>query len=250
MNVFFIVEELAKEIFKSENDISFCKRVWSTDQSIYQNRLKALGFRNKQKVLDAGFGMMQWSYALLNICKEVYGIEFDDERFKFAQALSKKLQICNFNIFQGSVEKMPFDDGFFDGIFSYSVIMLTDYRKTLNEFYRTLKKGGTLYFNANGLGWYIYNIIEEPNKTNDFSPRSRSIEVLKNTMRYYRGEKLLGKEIMIDKDLLYDDLLKTGFKNILIEGEGKIKTTDYDIKPFFKDTYYNEIGVFEVLCQK
>lgn len=250
MNLSEKINFLALKTFKSVNDINFCNRVWSADQAVYQKRLKALGFHEMENVLDAGFGMMQWSYALSKMNNKVYGIEFSNERYKFACELAEKLSIQNFFPYQGSVEDMPYEDEFFDGIFSYSVVMLTDYRKSLREFYRTMKKGAFLYFNANGLGWYIYNIIEEPNKSVDFSPRERAIGVIRDTLRYYSGKKIHGNEIIIDKDLLYDDLVTMGFKNIVIEGEGKINITDEIINPFFKETYYNQTGVFEVLCQK
>jgi len=125
-----IIELLAQKNFVSENDINFCNRVWNTDTSLYERRLKGLGFFDKNVILDAGFGMMQWSYVLSKLNNKVYGIEFNEERYKFACELKEKLNIQNFYPFRGSIENMSFDDNLFDGIFSYSVIMLTDYRKS------------------------------------------------------------------------------------------------------------------------
>jgi hypothetical protein len=44
----------------SGNDAEFFGRVWSQDLTVYENRLRAIDFEGKDRVLDAGFGMGQW----------------------------------------------------------------------------------------------------------------------------------------------------------------------------------------------
>ena len=46
------------------NDKLFIQRVFSKGLDSYINRLEAIGFTKKSKVLDAGCGYGQWSIAL------------------------------------------------------------------------------------------------------------------------------------------------------------------------------------------
>ena len=65
-----IIDKLTSEL--KDNDADFFKRVWNTNIEIYSNRLKAIGFENQEKVLDAGFGMGQWIIALSELNTNVY----------------------------------------------------------------------------------------------------------------------------------------------------------------------------------
>lgn len=235
----------------TKNDRDFSKRVWGTKQSVYINRVKAINFIDKSHVLDAGCGFGHWTEALRKLNKKVTGIEYSDLRFDFCKKIKEFLTQENADYVKGNIESMPFEENTFDAIFSYSVIYCTDYRKSLKEFYRVLKPGGVLYFNTNGLGWYLYNLIEGHNNTENFDTRKMAIETFSNSLSYYsQGKHNQGKYIITPKQTIVNELVKLGFKNSVIGDEGTINTNNVEIPSFFKGGYYDEEGVFEVLAKK
>lgn len=58
----------------------------------------------------------------------------------------KRFQQANLSIdlYEHSIEELPFDDNSFDLIISESTTAFTDIQKSLSEFYRVLKLKGTL----------------------------------------------------------------------------------------------------------
>lgn len=234
------------------NDSDFFKRIWQTSTEVYKNRIEAIGFTNANIVLDAGCGFGQWTLALSQLNKEIEALELNETRIETCKTLFKELQIKNTKFKKGNIECLPYQDNTFDLVFSYSVIFLSDYRKALKEFYRVMKSGGKLYFNTNGLGWYLYNLMDGHNESTNFSSKKMAIVALKNTLSYYAlGNTEPGVSIITPKKIIIDDLEKIGFKNIIVDSEGCIKTNNFiSAKSFFKGDYYGEEGVFEVLAEK
>lgn len=246
------VEELSG-IFTKDVDKDFSKRVWNSDPSIYTSRLRAIDFQGMKKVLDAGCGMGQWLYALSQINDHVTGVEYDKQRSDFTKKLMGSIAETNTRVMQGSVEQLDFPDDTFDAVFSYSVILCTDYRKALKEFYRVLKPGGKLYFNTNGLGWYIYNLIHTHNDSKGFSSREMAEVAIKVSLHYYAtNEFKRGKyaAIITPQEVVMSDLSNLGFKNIISAPEGTINLKNETIRPFFKGEYEGLEGVTEYLCAK
>ncbi|MDP2385504.1 MAG: class I SAM-dependent methyltransferase [Bacteroidota bacterium] len=235
------------------NDKGFFGRVWQTSDEVYLDRLKAIGFENFNHVLDAGFGFGQWMLPLSKLNKKVSGIEFAQNRFETVKKMFDELKLSDIDLRNGSIEKTTFDDNSFDAIFCYSVILCTDVNKTLTEMHRVLKKGGKFYLNSNGLGWYIYNMLEDHNPASDFSPRQMAIETIENTINYLAtGKTEPGKLTCTSKAYLISRAEAAGFKLLEVNGEGKINLFPDKVQPksFFKDTYYDREGVFELLLEK
>jgi ubiquinone/menaquinone biosynthesis C-methylase UbiE len=95
----------------------------------------------KCKVLDIGCGeAMAYDY-LLN--HDYYGLDCCEEVLEIARqkvAKPKQLKL-------GMIEEIPFEDGFFDVIWSrHSLEHSSDIKKTLDEILRVLKPGGLLIF--------------------------------------------------------------------------------------------------------
>lgn len=241
----------ADSAFTSENERAFCKRVWSTDPEIYQTRLKAIGFKGFGRVLDAGSGMGQWTLALARLNGKVDAIEISEERITFTKAVFQK---CNSDtgIVQGSIEKMNYTDESFDAVFCYSVLLCTDYKASLREFYRVLKPGGKLYFNTNGLGWYLYNLIDGHNATSDFDPRKMAAETISNTLEYLSsGQHESGKSLVMPAHSTLQFCEEIGFEINASGGEGTLNPGGVEnLRSFFKASYHDYEGVYEVLCTK
>ena len=108
---------------------------------------------------------------------------------------------------QGRHRSLPFNDETFDGIFSYSVVYLTDWRKSLAEFARCLKPDGLLYVNTNGLGWYLLDFVEDRQSVEGYSSKVMARDALANTIRYYsENRREEGHCIVMPSDIVVSHL--------------------------------------------
>lgn len=234
----------------SNKDQEFLDRIYSDGLEKYEKRIQQYGLVGKKNVLDAGSGFAQWSIALSKHNDKVTSIEFNKQRVEVSKQIAKELNIKNIEFLQGSIGNLPFQNDTFDGVFCYGVIFLTDWKKSLKELSRVLKKDGVVYLNANGIGWYYNLIINEHNKTSDYNPREYAIDSIINTERYHNNPNLYksGLDVIIDQNELLQELTVLGFKNIIFDGEGKINAINP--KPFFKEEYFNELGCYELMAIK
>jgi ubiquinone/menaquinone biosynthesis C-methylase UbiE len=158
--------------------------------------------------------------------------------------------ITNIEISQQSIEAIDYPGQHFDGIFCYGVMMMTDYRKALREFYRVLKPRGKVYLSNAGLGWYLYNLITPYNPAQDFDPRQMAIDALKNTLAFFaEGVRLPGKQLLIPSSSLKKEMEAIKFENIMIGGEGTLQLNpNITIQSFFPAQHYGLESVYEVLA--
>lgn len=149
--------------------------------------------KSQGRILDLGCGTGYGSKILLEKESEVYGIDNSQEAIDYAEKNypGPKYICC-------SVEKLPFEDNFFDAICAFEIIEhVQNSEKALEEVCRVLKKNGELF-------------ISTPNPRN-----------LKNALKHV----LLGKPYPKKKDMnniyhikefYYDEFLnflkKRGFK--------------------------------------
>lgn len=233
-------------------DKGFFERCWKTDNHVYQDRLEALGFKGFSNVLDAGCGYGQWSMGLSQLNDNVTFMDFDLERVETCQRIFETLGVNNYHACTGSIEALPFDDATFDAVYSYGVVCLTDYKKSLREFFRVLKPGGLCFFNTNDLGWYIYNMLNEHNCTEDFSSKAMAIETLQSTMTYFtQGTHQPGTFIVMPEDVIVAELNAIGFEIVAIDADGQIKQDKtIETKAFYPSSYDGIRGVYEILCKK
>lgn len=247
-----LLERVALEENLIDNDKAFFMRVWNTDPTIYKNRLKAIGFENLNHVLDAGSGFGQWASVMAGMNKNVTALEYSQMRVAASEKVIKGMGVKNCDFVQGTLDEIAVEDAQFEGIFAYSSILFTDYRKTLREFYRILRPDGKLYFNMNGLGWYLFNIIEGHNSSENFSSRQMAIDTVRDSLKFYTdGVYLLGMQILTSRDIIIKELLGIGFEVLASGAEGTINIKNsYVNTPFFKGEYYGEEGVFEILAVK
>ncbi|MCQ9205006.1 MAG: class I SAM-dependent methyltransferase [Omnitrophica bacterium] len=242
------------KFISSTRSRDFFLRMYQKPEEIYIKRIRNINFVDKSCVLDAGCGFGQWSIALASLNKLVYAIETDMTRLEVARKVANQIGVKNIKFMRVDIENIPMQGASVDAIFCYSTIYYTDLKKTLNEFYRVLKPNGKLYFNTNGLGWYIYNIIERPYSAIDFDPQQIASEAVKIFLDDFEG-KCAGSErqpVITSRHIIRKILSETGFDEVIVEGEGKIVAiADRDLSlSFFEENYYGQEGVFEVLCKK
>ena len=96
------------------------------------------------KILDAGCGIGQTSQFLAETfnCR-VYAVDNHPQMVKRAAQRFHQAQLP-IQVFMGSLEEMPFPTEHFDYIIAESTTGFTDIKKSIAEYYRVLKLGGTL----------------------------------------------------------------------------------------------------------
>ena len=238
----------------SANDAGFLQRVYSDGLDKYKKRLARIDFVGRERILDAGCGFGQWTFAMAQTSKQVIGIDVDSERLSVSTQLASINNFKNVEFRWASLEDIPDFEEAFDAVFCYSVVYLTDYRKVFRNFFRLLKKGGVLYICTNGPGWYLYNIIEEPNPSIDFHPRRYGIQTFWNTLIRKRSGFSLstGARIMTPSGTKRA-LNKSGFEIVAVGSEGTLGFGDEQTSqpsPNYDTTYMGLVNVFEVIARK
>ena len=235
------------------NDSLFLHRIFREGLSKYINRLRAIGFTNRENVLDAGCGYGQWSLALAQVNQSLSACDISPLRVDVIGEVAKELSLTNIDTCVCGIDSLPYAASSFDAVFCYGVIFLTPWRKALSELTRVLKPGGTLYVNANGLGWYMFLWQEEHNKAEDYDPKVIAAQTLFDTLRYDReGYYEPGMNFLIEPLHLENELRQLGFTNIQTDHEGclHLDANSPKAKPFFKGEYCGQVGVYEVVAKK
>lgn len=234
------------------NDRAFFQRVWSTALDDYRRRLAAIGFTGLARVLDAGSGMGQWTYCLSERNDQVSAIDYSPTRVAVTQALFRQWGLTQVDVRQGTIEALPYADGWFDAVFCYGVIMATDYRKTVRELARVLKSGGRLYLSNNGLGWYLFNLIEPYQAASDYDPRQVAINALADSLTFFsEGRHVPGSTLVLPSALLRRALETVGFADIRVGADGTLQVADGDaMRSFFPAERYGVECYYEILARK
>jgi ubiquinone/menaquinone biosynthesis C-methylase UbiE len=256
------IKKLESELNKSlaahedrigHNDRLFLQRIYGEGLLKYQDRLRAIGFSEYDHVLDAGCGYGQWSIALAEMNSQVSSCDISPLRIDFLRDMVKNLRLSNLNLTNSGIDLLPYADASFDAVFCYGVIFLTPWRQTLIELARVLKPGGTLYVNANGLGWYMFLWQEEHNKADDYDPKAVAARTLSDTIRYDRENYYeSGMNLVIEPRSIELELRRMGFENIQTAPEGNLHLNKSYAAPknFFKGEYSGQIGVYEMTAKK
>ena len=144
----------------------------------YLNRIDQI-MLSGERVLDAACGVGQWSIALSQRFSQVEAIDVNPDRLAVLKNVTVKMGVENIAIQQVSIEKLPYEDCYFDAVFCYGAIMFTQIDVVLTEFFRVLKPKGRVYLCLNADGWSKY-LIYERGKQNE-SIRLSGQETLYNT---------------------------------------------------------------------
>ena len=113
--------------------------------ALTQSILKDIKIKPSDHILDIGCGTGQTANFLVNkfscnvtaIDNHALMVEKAKERFKHHDSL--------ITVLQDDAQNLIFQDDSFEFIIAESVIAFTDISKTLNELFRVLKKGGSLF---------------------------------------------------------------------------------------------------------
>lgn len=248
-----IIEKYKGRFDKKLDEMAFFRRVFSESPETYKQRLKAIGFSGHKCVLDAGCGFGQWALELAKMNEEVSALDISSERVAVLKELAEIKKIKNIIAREGTIERLPYKDAYFDAIFCYASIPLVPWKETLRELYRVLKKGGVIYLNADAVGWFVHLWKDEPNKGGGYEPKEWAAKAFINTYNYNKGNEFLPiGGFIIEEDEMINELQKVGFEIIRKGPEGTINLDPENIriKPFFKSEYGGWTGPFEILVKK
>jgi SAM-dependent methyltransferase len=246
-----IAETLADRIpFDTHRDRDFFLRVYGTPREVYVERLRAVGFEGHGRVLDAGCGFGQWSLALAQLNDRVHACDVSWLRTaavrEIARAEDRHVDVC-----QSTIDALPYASASIDAIFCYGAVFFTDYRVTFREFSRVLVPGGQLYVSANGLGWYLHNLLTAHKPSRDFSPRRMALETLANTLAFNLGRFRPGRQIVIPPSTARRALDRAGFDVVHWGGDGEVSVQPgLTVRRFFAGRQYGFVSVYEVVARK
>lgn len=212
----------------------------------YQNRLEAVDFTQRGRVLDAACGMGQWTSALASLGNEVVGVDLMQSRIDVAKALAAAQgNTCQFQTC--SIEKLPFETGSFDGVFCYGAFMFTNMQVTLREFARVLKPGGRLYLNGNAWGWYAHLILDRGIKNGNYSLIRAALRMI---MRTLAGR---ASQIVVTENWLRKKLNENDFSVLALGAEGMISLGGAQKNlppPAYPPKFYGMRSIIELVAER
>lgn len=110
-----------------------------------------------EKVLEVGVGMGTDIIEYARYGAKVYGIDLGADQIEISKNMFKKLDIPYEELKVASAEKLPYDDNYFDFVYSFGVIHHTpDINAAVNEIHRVLKPGGRAVIMIYARGWKHY----------------------------------------------------------------------------------------------
>jgi SAM-dependent methyltransferase len=158
-------------------------------------------FEKGARVLDVGCGSGKQMLELHESGATVFGIDVDVASLKTCRERS-------LSVAAGPAEMLPFADRSFDGILCKVALSYTDERRTIAEFARLLKPGGSAYIVTHGLGYYLGYVL----KNNPLFTRFYGFRSIINTALFaasgWRLPGFLGDTIYQSENRLlrlYDD---------------------------------------------
>ncbi len=222
-----ISTELLNKI--SDYEKSYASAQLSRSIDFYSNRLKQIGFVNKENILDIGCGIGQWSLALSKLNKNIFAVDINEKRLEFGRELNK-IHNQKISFQKKSMDELEFEKKF-DAIFCYGAFMFSDMPKTLKTFKSCLNRDGKIYLNFNNFGWYLNLLFNKGifnlNSNNFFV----AIKYIFRTMLNLNNKRIVSQKYL-EKIAKQADL-----KVEEINSEGCINLNSTELNPLYKKKY-------------
>ena len=111
-------------------------------------------------VLEVGYGLGSDAVLLAKSSKNYFGTDLSEVSYEVTSRRLNLYDLKNTNLKIGSSTNLDYEDGFFDFVYSWGVIHHSgNIRKSLEEIFRVLKKGGRskiMVYNKDSLIVFIY----------------------------------------------------------------------------------------------
>lgn len=103
------------------------------------------------RVLDIGCGNGIHMHVLADHCRHIDGIDLNARMLDHARAKLSERAVANAEVHLGDAEALPFPDGHFDLVYSFSTLLLVPrIRRAIAEIARVLRPGGTAVLDITG----------------------------------------------------------------------------------------------------
>ena len=157
--------------------------------SFAKDFIKLMKSHKMKEILEVGCGNGSDSIAFSKAGFKVTSIDIVPKAIELAKKNAKKSGV-NVNFKVASVEKLPFDDGIFGGLYTLSVLHSTNLKKSLPEIARVLQANGVAFI-------YIYGDTQfkDGKKTEDTIAFNDYLKNLKSL-----GFKILNSQKTQEKD--------------------------------------------------
>lgn len=143
------LQNAIKHGYKKEWIDSIPETVWSYCAAV-GNPFKLGTFNQGDSVLDIGCGAgvdLCVASLLVGTTGHVYGVDLTPAMVHKATEHAKLSNLGNITAYEGSIDKLPFDDESINTVISNGAINLSSSKeKVFSEIYRVLASGGALYF--------------------------------------------------------------------------------------------------------
>ena len=130
-------------------------------RSFYRDKIKTLGLHVHGAVLDAGCGPGQWALVLAEAHRDLPVVALDRNKFLIdcAEQQKRRLALENLATVRSEIYRTPFEDESFDTTLCIGVLQLVRVDDAIRELKRVTRRGGALFLNVSGSGFYVRNCI-------------------------------------------------------------------------------------------
>lgn len=119
------------------------------------------------KILDVGCGRCEILNSFNKLSMDIFGVDRSEQARKFAPKTISKLEILDF-----SKEKLPFNDNFFDVVFTKSVVEhIFDPTHLMKEILRILKPGGLFISLTPEWASQVKTFYDDPTHIHPYQPK-------------------------------------------------------------------------------
>jgi SAM-dependent methyltransferase len=185
--------------------LQYTKNRYAIGLAKYVSILDSLGFGRKRRALDIGSGAGHWCVAFSQVGEQVDGIDSSPEFVELATRLARELQLDDRVRFQvGTAERLPFEDGTFDAVWSHGVLMFAETELAMREAARVLAEGGLFYCGYSSFGFRLNVLYRSLVQGSESAVRAQVANLLGD--RLYRAG-LHGNEWSRTRALTFDELV-------------------------------------------
>ena len=222
-----------------------------TEQEInLLSKLKTIGFKDFDVVIDAACGTGNWSYILSLLNKEVIG--YDSLKNSILEAKKNFGNISNLKFINADLITSPIKNNKANLIVCADSLMFANPIVVLNSFYKELKENGLVYISVNGSGWILNCLFNRGMKNRDFSKINMGIKIIFDTLiRRLFYPKFAVTNTVYTINNLKRIASQTGFKVIHADYEGTyLNPSNKFYQPLFDKKFWGFSQSLEIVLKK
>lgn len=222
----------------------------SEQETNIENKLKTIGFKNFNLVIDAACGSGNWGSSLSRLNNNVLG--YDSYKESIIEANRKHSNISNLYFAIANLVNPPIKNDAADAIVCADSLMFANPILVLNSFNKQLKKNGLVYISVNGLGWILNCFLVRGIKNRDFSKINMSVRIIFDTIirKYFDSKFPVKNTVYTLKELKYL-ALETGFEVVHADFEGTyLNSENKHYQPLFERKFLGITQSLEIILRK